>query len=70
MSEQPPWNAGEWPTPEEYTDWFISLPRDKQLKSAKNTIDTAILGWRCILEDHIGRLGWCEENHMNKNETS
>lgn len=36
-----PWPEDSWPTPEQWLDWLLSLPRDEQLQVAEAAVIAA-----------------------------
>ena len=53
---RPPWPPERWPTPDEWLDWILTLPRVEQVKRAERALDAMLAAHRCFVENHARRL--------------
>jgi len=53
----PPWVIeGNLPTPEEWVDWFLTVPAEDKLDLARLAISFSNDSVQCFAEDHVGRI--------------
>lgn len=51
-----PWTDGEDPTPEQFTDWFITQPRKDRIAMTERMLDAAARAYQCFVMDHEGHI--------------
>lgn len=59
---EPQWSKeGRWPTPEEWTDHFDSLPRDRKLQKSRIMLEALQEANQCMMMDHVGEITYLLE---------
>lgn len=49
-----PWPEGVAPTPEQFADWYVTVPRDERIRVAAQTLDASERSSRCFVMNHEG----------------